>query len=495
MTTDDEATARRPGNERLRTALGMVGAVRSGFRRWRRSRPFWGGLLIALAGLEILSTTQLSLGNIQVSIGLEGLQSILIPVILITAGILIWAMPVHRIFYGVISLVVALYSLIGVNFGGFFIGMLLGIAGGSLAVAWSPREPDEALSADHRPSTDDETTAEAGNGVWDDLHAPEGPHDDPIVPGMRDDRGASSARLVVAGAAAGLLIIAAIVPAGAASPVFASQTTEEDCEPDPASTESPSPTPDPTTSPDPTSTPDPEPDATDQGLIGGVVSALTQILDPADDDCEPTAGPTTEPTASATSEPTGEPTPDVEETPEDGQEEDRQAEDGQSDETDELGLPEGFELPEDAEPTTPQTLEDENLPVVAASPGRLTGSSIIMTGLVYEGNVDIPTADGPLTVMKFTMDKSVVADFSLAVDAMGETLLTTTDELTISGDVTFYTDRFVGRLLGFKFTFLPETPPPFTLPIMVFTDPEIRLVAVQADVLGTQPTMNQRQVS
>lgn len=487
--TGEHKPANVPGRERLRAALTTAGAAwsaaRHRFRHWRRARPFWGGSLIIVSGLEILGSTQLSLGNLQVRIGLEGLQSVLIPVMLTTAGLLIWFMPVHRVFYGVIALAVALYSLVGVNLGGFLFGMLFGILGGSLAIAWSPREPEVEPARDDDRDTDEFTTEQ---GAWDDLHRPPDAQHDSIVPGMRDDRGASSARLAVAGAAAGALLVVANMPTGAANgPILASQTTGEDCEPEPAPTESPSP--DPTTSPRPTETPDPD-STTDSetGLIGSLLSTVTGILDPADDDCETADEPTENPTADPASEPTDTPTPDP--AGESDAEDDTGEE--QADETDELGLPEGFELPEDAVLTEQQTLESENLPVVASSPGRLTGSSITMLGLVYEGNVDLPTADGPLTVMKFTMDRSVVKDFALAVDAMGETLLTTTDELTISGDVTFYTDRFVGWMLGFKWTFLPETPPPFTLPLMVFSDPEIRLVGVQADMLETAPVMDQR---
>jgi hypothetical protein len=35
--------------------------------------------------------------------------------------------------------VIAVYSLIGVNLGGFFVGMLLGSVGGILVVSWMPK--------------------------------------------------------------------------------------------------------------------------------------------------------------------------------------------------------------------------------------------------------------------------------------------------------------------------------------------------------------------
>jgi hypothetical protein len=53
--------------------------------------------------------------------------------------VLVVAMPAHHVFYGVIALAVAVYSLVGVNLGGFFIGMLLASVGGVLTVAWMPR--------------------------------------------------------------------------------------------------------------------------------------------------------------------------------------------------------------------------------------------------------------------------------------------------------------------------------------------------------------------
>ncbi|HEV7185629.1 MAG TPA: DUF6114 domain-containing protein [Leifsonia sp.] len=109
------------------------------FTAWRRQRPFVGGLLTVLAGLEMFFSGQLDFGKIHVQLGIEGLQATIIPVLLVLLGVLAIAMPVHRIFYGVLALAVAVYSLIGVNLGGFFIGMLLGAVGGIFTVAWMPK--------------------------------------------------------------------------------------------------------------------------------------------------------------------------------------------------------------------------------------------------------------------------------------------------------------------------------------------------------------------
>lgn len=117
---------------------------RERFRAWRRRRPFVGGLLTTLGGVEMFFSGQLDLGRIHVQLGIEGLQATIIPVLLVLLGVLAIAMPAHRIFYGVIALAVAVYSLIGVNLGGFFIGMLLSSIGGVLTVAWMPRESARA---------------------------------------------------------------------------------------------------------------------------------------------------------------------------------------------------------------------------------------------------------------------------------------------------------------------------------------------------------------
>ncbi|MEJ1229792.1 MAG: DUF6114 domain-containing protein [Galbitalea sp.] len=51
----------------------------SRFRGWRRGRPFAGALLTVLAGIEMFFSGQLDLGNIHVQVGIEGLQSTIIP--------------------------------------------------------------------------------------------------------------------------------------------------------------------------------------------------------------------------------------------------------------------------------------------------------------------------------------------------------------------------------------------------------------------------------
>ncbi len=111
----------------------------SRFGAWCRRRPFVGGVLVLLAGVEMFLSSQLDLGHIRVQLGIEGFQATVIPIALVLLGALAIAMPAHHVFYGVMALAVAVYSLIGVNLGGFVLGMLLGCLGGILVVAWMPR--------------------------------------------------------------------------------------------------------------------------------------------------------------------------------------------------------------------------------------------------------------------------------------------------------------------------------------------------------------------
>jgi hypothetical protein len=146
---------------------------RERFRTWRRQRPFVGGLLTALGGVEMFFSGQLDLGRIHVQLGIEGLQATIIPILLVLLGVLAIAMPAHRIFYGVIALAVAVYSLIGVNLGGFFVGMLLSSIGGVLTVAWMPRasttgsedKPGPEMLESERPESEQLEAAQPEAGL------------------------------------------------------------------------------------------------------------------------------------------------------------------------------------------------------------------------------------------------------------------------------------------------------------------------------------------
>ena len=126
------------------------------FRLWRRQRPFIGGLLVVLGGIELFFSGQLDTGNIQIQFGIEGLQATVIPLALVLLGVLAITMPTHHVFYGILALIVAIYSLVGVNLGGFVLGMLLASIGAVLVVAWMG--PRATASGTEASGTGDEGT-------------------------------------------------------------------------------------------------------------------------------------------------------------------------------------------------------------------------------------------------------------------------------------------------------------------------------------------------
>jgi hypothetical protein len=125
------ANSSRPG--RWQRGLGA-------WRQWRYTRPFWGALFVIAGGTEILLTEALSV-PVVIHIGLQGVAGYLIPIVLLITGLLLLFHPVQRTFYSVVAIILALGCWITSNLGGFVVGMLAGVIGGSLAFAWRP--PDQ----------------------------------------------------------------------------------------------------------------------------------------------------------------------------------------------------------------------------------------------------------------------------------------------------------------------------------------------------------------
>lgn len=149
-----------------RLGLALLGEsltnVRRAFRNWRRTRPFWGGLLIIVGASELLVSEQPPL-SVVTHIGIQNLGYLspgfmlafgqaplsdvadnviqspgayLTPGFMLICGVLLWLTPFARIYHSLLAIVLALWSWITSNLGGFVIGMLIGAIGGGLAFAW-----------------------------------------------------------------------------------------------------------------------------------------------------------------------------------------------------------------------------------------------------------------------------------------------------------------------------------------------------------------------
>ena len=148
-------TAKTPAAEKPAAgARARTARAWQAFRAWRRTRPFWGGLLLLLAGIELVAIPLLSVlahGSVKVVIyiGIGGVFGVLIGGLLMACGLLIWFHPVQRVFYAIAGVLLAVASFVATNLGGFFFGMLLGVTGASLSFGWTPGPG--RLAGQHRP--------------------------------------------------------------------------------------------------------------------------------------------------------------------------------------------------------------------------------------------------------------------------------------------------------------------------------------------------------
>ncbi|WP_030392746.1 DUF6114 domain-containing protein [Kitasatospora purpeofusca] len=142
----------------------LVGAFWRGFRDFRRSRPFWGGLLAMIAGVPILyfPYAHLSLGGVTIAMSTTaGAGSLIIGVLLIILGLTAWFQPAVRIFAGVATTLLTLVSIPVSNLAGFGMALLPGLIGGGLMMAWAKLPEPAVATAAEAPGAAEGTTAES----------------------------------------------------------------------------------------------------------------------------------------------------------------------------------------------------------------------------------------------------------------------------------------------------------------------------------------------
>ncbi|MFH9420590.1 DUF6114 domain-containing protein [Streptomyces sp. NPDC017529] len=118
------------------------------WRRWRKGRPFWGGLAAIVAGAEICAIPLAPL-KVMLQQGIAGIPSVLMGIVMILMGLSAWFAPHYRGLAGILTVLVAAAALVMSNLGGFLFGTIVGILGGGMIFAWQPRPlPDPDTSTD-----------------------------------------------------------------------------------------------------------------------------------------------------------------------------------------------------------------------------------------------------------------------------------------------------------------------------------------------------------
>ncbi|MFE5515688.1 hypothetical protein ACFQ9J_34730 [Streptomyces sp. NPDC056529] len=151
------------------------------------------------------------------------------------------------------------------------------------------------------------------------------------------------------------------------------------------------------------------------------------------------------------------------------------------------------DIPEGAKPRFPCPERDDaalaaaelepGIPLLPDEPWRLESSLLTLSGLKYHGIVEVKTYGGKVKkVLKFTATTVKIKDLhQMTVHSEGRTAHVRSargKESTITeGKVTMYTEELKGNIFGLplaRITFSPESPPPLDVPLVWFSDVELK---------------------
>ena len=111
---DEDEAADDTATEEVVQGEGETPTRRESFATWRKSRPFWPGLLVILSGIIMLApayfTIQISDLLVMIST-ISGVSTLLIGALLIMFGLGMWLQPAAVVYLGVLSILVALVAL------------------------------------------------------------------------------------------------------------------------------------------------------------------------------------------------------------------------------------------------------------------------------------------------------------------------------------------------------------------------------------------------
>ncbi|MBU2694240.1 DUF6114 domain-containing protein [Nocardioides sp. WV_118_6] len=113
-------------------------ALWRGFARFRRTRPFWGAVILALGAYFIARPLLGGTFEFYTTVGVRSITPLLIAGGMAAAAGIAVVVPAQRHFPAIVALMLAVASLPLANLGGWLIGMVLGILGAGLVFSWTP---------------------------------------------------------------------------------------------------------------------------------------------------------------------------------------------------------------------------------------------------------------------------------------------------------------------------------------------------------------------
>jgi len=105
------------------------------------------GIFILLGAIVMMALSSM-LGGLALGVGagaaagivlIYGVVGLIFAILVLVGAVMLWMKPQSHVAAGVIILLFSLFSIIST--GGFFIGLILGIVGGILAIVWKPPAP------------------------------------------------------------------------------------------------------------------------------------------------------------------------------------------------------------------------------------------------------------------------------------------------------------------------------------------------------------------
>ncbi len=132
-------------------------------RRWSKQRPTLGGVLLVISAifLGLPSLSGFRVGDLILTVStISGVSTIVLSILMALCAVtsLFWLHA--RVLAGVVAMIIALVAFPAANFGGYFVGTLLGIVGAALVLAWHPLEQAEAGDVDSSDAEADDAPTE-----------------------------------------------------------------------------------------------------------------------------------------------------------------------------------------------------------------------------------------------------------------------------------------------------------------------------------------------